>query len=186
LEIADEQGKVQNFGPYTQEEVSIPGKTILGDRPVGDYMVTMIGQTKSGKVIKKENKVHMVLWTPVTDEEGSRFSVLYEFNNSKSIALYRKYMTEIVAPKIPEGGKVIIHGYTDIIGGEGHNKKLSMARANDVKGILESALAKSGNKNVQFEVLGFGEDETVSPFANKLPEQRFYNRTVIIDIVPNN
>ena len=186
LEIADEQGKVQNFGPYTKEEVSIPGKTILGNRPVGDYKVTMIGQTKSGKVIKKENKVHMVLWTPATIEEGLRFSVLYEFNNSKSIALYRKYLTEIVAPKIPEGGKVTIHGYADIIGGEDHNKKLSLSRATDVKGILESALTKSGNKNVQFEVLGFGEDETVSPFANKLPEQRFYNRTVIIDIVPNN
>jgi len=185
LEIADEQGRIQNFGPYTQEEVSIPGKSILGDRPVGDYKVTMIGQTKSGKVIKKENKVHMVLWTPPTIEEGLRFSVLYEFNNSKSIALYRKYLTEIVAPKISEGGKVIIHGYTDIIGGEDHNKKLSLARANDVKGILVTALAKTGNKNVQFEVLGFGEDETVSPYANKLPEQRSYNRTVIIDIVQN-
>jgi outer membrane protein OmpA-like peptidoglycan-associated protein len=62
---------------------------------------------------------------------------------------------------------------------------LSLARANDVKSILADALTKSGNKNVQFEVLGFGEDESVSPFANKLPEQRFYNRTVIIDIVPN-
>ena len=185
LEIADEQGKVQKFGPYTQEEVSIPGKTILGSRAVGDYKVAMIGQTKSGKVVKKENSMHMVLWTPVTSEEGMRFSVLYEFNNSKSIALYRKYLTEIVAPKVPEGGKVIIHGYTDVIGGEDHNKKLSLARANDVKGILENALTKSGNKNVKFEVLGFGEDESVSPFANKLPEQRFYNRTVIIDIVPN-
>ena len=186
LEITDEQGKVQNFGPYTQEEVSIPGKTILGNRPVGDYKVAMIGQTKSGKVIKKENNVHMVLWTPTTPEEGMRFSVLYEFNNSKSIELYRKYLKEVVAPKIPAGGKVTIHGYTDVIGGEVNNKKLSLARANDVKSILESALKKSGNKNVQFEVLGFGEDESVSPFANKLPEQRFYNRTVIIDIVPNN
>ena len=185
LEIADEQGKIQNFGPYTQEEVSIPGKTILGKRPVGDYKVTMIGQTKSGKVIKKDSKAHMVLWTPQTSEEGMRFSVLYEFNNSKSIAIYRKYLTEIVAPKIPMGGKVIIHGYTDIIGGEAHNKALSLARAKDVKGILAAALIKSGNKNVQFEVLGFGGDESVSPFANKLPEQRFYNRTVIIDIVPN-
>ena len=185
LEIADEEGRIQNFGPYTQESVSIPGKTILGNRPVGDYKVTMIGQTVTGKVIKKESKVHMVLWTPMTNEEGMRFSVLYEFNNSKSIELYRKYLTEVVAPKVPQGGKVIIHGYTDVIGGEVNNKQLSLARANDVKAILESALTKSGNKNVQYEVLGFGEDESVSPFANKLPEQRFYNRTVIIDIVPN-
>ena len=186
LQIADEQGRIQNFGPYTQESVSIPGKDILGSRPAGDYKVTMIGQTKSGKEIKKESKVHIVLWTPATSEEGLRFSVLYEFNQSKSIDLYRKYLTEVVAPKIPKGGKVIIHGYTDIIGGEEHNKVLSLARANDVKSILSAALIKSGNKNVQYEVLGFGEDESVSPFANKLPEQRFYNRSVIIDIVPKN
>lgn len=186
LEIADEEGRVQNFGPYTQEQVSIPGKTILGTRPVGDYKVNMIGQTKTGQVIKKESNVHMVLWTPTTNQEGTKFSVLYEFNNSKSIELYHKYLTEVVAPKIPEGGKVTIHGYTDVIGGEVNNKALSLARANDVKKILETALTKSGNKDVQFDVLSFGEDESVSPFGNKLPEQRFYNRTVIIDIVPNN
>jgi len=30
LVITDEKGIVQNFGPYTQEKVSIPGKSILG------------------------------------------------------------------------------------------------------------------------------------------------------------
>jgi len=33
-------------------------------------------------------------------------------------------------------------------------------------------------------VYGFGEDENLAPFENKLPEQRFYNRTVMIDIIP--
>lgn len=186
LEFADELGRIQKHGPYTQEEVSIPGSTILGNRPSGDYKVTMIGQTKSGKVIKKESDMHVVKWTPATTEEGTRFSVLYEFNSSTSIDLYETYLTEVVAPKILKNGKVIIHGYTDIIGGEDINQKLSLARANDVKGILEAALTKSGTKNVQFEILASGEDESTSPFANKLPEQRFYNRTVIIDIVPNN
>lgn len=185
LEIADEQGKIQKHGPFTWEEVSIPGSTILGNRPSGDYKVTMIGQTKSGKVIKKDSNIHVVKWTPPTIEEGTRFSVLYEFNTSTSIDSYKKYLTEVVAPKILKNGKVIIHGYTDIIGGEENNKKLSLARANDVKGILEAALAKSGTQYVQFEVLASGEDESSSPFANKLPEQRFYNRTVIIDIIPN-
>jgi outer membrane protein OmpA-like peptidoglycan-associated protein len=60
--------------------------------------------------------------------------------------------------------------------------KLSQARANDVRNILESALAKSGRKDVKFDVSGFGEDPSHSPFNNKFPEERFYNRTVIIDI----
>ncbi|WP_035671965.1 OmpA family protein [Flavobacterium sp. 83] len=184
LQIADEQGKVQAFGPYTQEEVSIPGKSILGSRPEGNYKVKMIGQTKSGKIVENETPVHIVLWTPAKMEEGTRYSIIYEFNKSKAITIYEKYLTEVVTPKIPIGATVTIHGHTDIIGEEVHNQDLSLARANDVKSILESSLSKSGRNDVKFEVLGYGEDENKSPFENKTPEERFYNRTVIIDIIP--
>ena len=184
LEISDETGTMQNFGPYTQEKVSIPGKAILGTRPEGNYKVVMIGQSKSGQTVRKESTVHMVLWTPAKNDEMMRFSVLYEFDKSKTIALYEKYLTEIVTPKIPIGGTVIIHGHTDIIGEEAHNLNLSIERANDVKSILEKALSNSGRSDVKFEVSGFGEDLTMAPFVNKYPEERFYNRTVIIDIIP--
>ena len=184
LEVKDEQGKEQNFGPYTQETVSIPGKTILGTRPEGDYTITMVGETKSGKILRKETKAHLVLWTPGKDEEMMRFSVLYEFNDAKAIILYQKYLTDIVIPKIPMGATVIIHGHTDIIGGEAHNMELSLARANDVKGILENGLTKVGRTDVKFDVHGFGEDQNLAPFNNKYPEERFYNRTVVIDIIP--
>jgi outer membrane protein OmpA-like peptidoglycan-associated protein len=186
LEIVDENGTMQKSGPYTQDHVSIPGKTILGAKPSGDYKITMIGQTKTGTTIRKEAKAHMVLWTPPTNEEGMRYSIIYEFNESKAIMLYEKYLTDIVTPKIPQGGKVIIHGHTDIIGDEAYNQKLSVARANDVRTILENSLSKLNRTDVQFEVYGFGEDEKMSPFENEYPEERFYNRTVIIDIVPHN
>lgn len=186
LEIRDEKETLQNFGPYTEEKVSMPGKAILGTRPVGDYKVTLIGQTKSGKTVKTESTVHMVLWTPPTNEEGMRFSIIYEFNESKAMPVYEKYLTEVVTPKIPLGGTVMIHGHTDVIGEEVYNKDLSMARANDVKGILETSLTKAGRNDVKIEVFGFGEDEKLAPFENKFPEERFYNRTVIIDIVPKN
>jgi outer membrane protein OmpA-like peptidoglycan-associated protein len=127
----------------------------------------------------------MVLWTPPKDEEGTRFSVIYEFNDSKAITMYGKYLTEVVTPKIPKNATVIIHGYTDVIGDEAYNQKLSLARANDVKSILESSLAAAGRKDVKFEIYGFGEDEALAPFENKYPEQRFYNRTVVIDIIPH-
>jgi len=184
LEIKDEEGKVQNFGPYTQQKVSIPGKSMLGTRPKGDYKVTMVGQTKDGKTVKKETAVHMVLWTPAENEEGMRFSVIFEFNESKSTTIYSKYLTDIVTPKIPKGGTVIIHGHTDIIGDEANNLKLSLARANDVRSILESSLSKAGRTDIKFEVHGFGEDQNLSPFENQFPEERFYNRTVVIDIIP--
>lgn len=186
LVVVDEKGAMQYFGPYTKEKVTIPGKSILGTRADGDYTVTMIGQTKSGKVVKKEASAHMVLWTPPTNEELMRFSIIYEFNNSNAIGIYEKYLTEVVIPKIPRGAKVVIHGHTDIIGESDYNQKLSDARANDVKTILEKGLAAAGRTDVKFEVYGFGEDLNMAPFDNKYPEERFYNRTVVIDIIPAN
>jgi len=184
LEVKDDKGATQYLGPYTQERVSIPGKTLLGTRAKGDYKVTMIGYGLNGKTVRKEVPVSMVLWTPPKDEQGMRYSVIYEFDESKAINIYAKYLSEVVTPKIPIGATVIVHGYTDIIGDSGYNEKLSVARANDVKNILETSLAKSGRKDVRFETYGFGEDETVAPFANTYPEERAYNRTVLIDIIP--
>ncbi|MCA1757679.1 MAG: hypothetical protein LC649_09510 [Bacteroidales bacterium] len=56
LEVRDEKGSLQTFGPYSRENVSIPGKTFLGTRPSGDIMVTMVGKTRSGKIVKEENR----------------------------------------------------------------------------------------------------------------------------------
>ena len=184
LQIADEQGKTQAFGPYTEDEVKIPGKSILGSRAEGDYTVKMIGQTKSGKIVEKETPVHMVLWTPAKTIEGMRYSIIYEFNTSKAIKMYEKYLTEVVTPKIPAEATVIIKGHTDIIGDETYNQTLSLSRANDTRNIIEAALAKTGRKDVKFDVSGYGENENNAPFENKTPEERFYNRTVIIDIIP--
>jgi outer membrane protein OmpA-like peptidoglycan-associated protein len=183
LETTDPDGKVKVFGPYTQEKVSIPGKSIMGTRSEGDYKVKMIGKTKSGTIEEKVTTTHMVLWTPAKIEEGLRYSILFEFNKSKAIAMYEKYLTEVVTPKIPKNAVAIIHGHTDIIGEESYNLNLSLERANEVKGIIEKTLSNSGRKDVKFEVHGFGEDESMSAFENKLPEERFYNRTVIIDII---
>jgi outer membrane protein OmpA-like peptidoglycan-associated protein len=186
LELTDENGMVQNFGPYTEEEVSIPGKTILGTNTEGDYKVKMVGTTKGGEIVTEESTINVVLWTPSELEEGMRFSIIYEFDDSKAIAMYEKYLTDIVAPKIPENGKVIIHGYTDVIGETDNNQKLSLARANDVKNILEKAMSNAKRSDVAFEVHGSGEDEASSPFGNELPEERAYNRTVVIDLIPAN
>jgi len=98
--------------------------------------------------------------------------------------MYDKYLTDVVAPKIPQNGTVKIAGHTDIIGGEDHNLKLSIARANDTRKILEKALAKAGRTDVKFEVNGFGEDQNAAPYSNKFPEERSYNRSVIIDVIP--
>ena len=155
----------------------------MGNQPEGDYKVIMTGTTKSGKIISQESTMHLTPYVAPVVQESIRFSVIYEFNESKSIAIYDKYLTDIVAPKIPKNATVIITGHTDVIGEVDYNKDLSLARANDVKGILEKSLAAAGRTDVTFKVRGEGEDEKLAPFENKYPEERFYNRTVIIDIV---
>jgi len=182
MEIADETGKVQYYGPYTNDQVSLPGSTILNGRTEGDYNVKMIGTTKEGKQITKATKIHVVQWKAPVVLTGTRFSILYDFNTSKSVSMYQKYLTNVVIPKIPIGGTVIIHGHADVIGNDEYNQQLSLARANDVKDILTAGLKNVGRNDVKFEVTGYGEDEKAAPFNNKYPEERFYNRTVIIDI----
>jgi len=183
LEVRDEKGNLQLFGPYTEEDASIPGKSVLGDRPSGNYKFTMIGQ--DGTTVKRDTTIHMVLWTPAKDEEGMRFTVIYEFNDSKAITAYEKYLTDVVTPKIPKGATVVIHGYTDTIGEEAHNQELSLARANDVRGILERSMSRAGRNDVIFESYGYGEDQGLAQFENNFPEERFYNRSVVIDIIPH-
>jgi outer membrane protein OmpA-like peptidoglycan-associated protein len=184
VDVTNEQGVVQHYGPYTTDQASIPGKTILGNDAQGNYKIVMTGETKSGLTIQKESSVSL---TKVVNpkQEGLRYSILYDFDQSKSVESYDKFLSEVVTPLIPENSTVIIHGHTDIIGEENHNRILSVDRAKSAQQVIENALSKAGKKGVKFETYGFGEDEGTAPFENDLPEKRFYNRTVIIDIVPN-
>jgi outer membrane protein OmpA-like peptidoglycan-associated protein len=184
LEITDEQGNVQRYGRSTQEDESISGNTILGDRSQGDYKVVMLGQTKSGKVVRKESWVHLVR-RDEPSKEVVRFSILFDFDQSKTIASYEKFLTDIVTPLIPDGGIVVIHGHTDMIGEVEYNENLSRERVQDARHIIEKALSNSGKHGITFQTFGFGENSRYAPFDNYFPEGRFYNRTVIIDIVPD-
>jgi outer membrane protein OmpA-like peptidoglycan-associated protein len=183
LEITDEQGKVQRFGPYTRERETIPGNTILGGRSQGDYKVVMLGQTKGGKVVRKESSVRLVRRDEPT-KEAVRFSILFDFDQSKTVATYEKFLTDVVTPLIPNNSTVVIHGHTDVIGEEEYNYNLSQERAQDAQSIIERAVSRSGKRGITYETLWFGEDLQYAPFDNNLPEERFYNRSVIIDIVP--
>ena len=183
LEIKDEKGTIQNYGPYTGEKESISGNTILGDRTEGDYKVAMVGIKKDGKAVRKEASVHLIRRTEVI-HEALRFSILYEFDQSKSKGNYEKFLNERVVPLIADSSVVVIHGYTDTIGEESYNQKLSEDRIQDTKGIIERAIPESDKRGITFETFGFGENQKYAPFDNNLPEERFYNRCVIVDIVP--
>ncbi len=184
VDVTDESGMKKHFGPYTRDEERISGRLILGDALKGTYTIAMIGTTKGGETLRKEETVHLARTDAPDEELGLRFSIIFEFDQSKTVATYERFLTSTVAPLIPEGASVIIHGHTDIVGEESHNLKLSRDRAQETMVIIQKALASAGKRRVKFDTYGFGEDPRRAPFENKLPEERFYNRTVIIDIVP--
>ncbi len=185
VELKDEAGVVQNFGPYYLDQGSVPGKTILGNNESKNYQVTMLGTTKSGEIVKRESSVSIAK-SETLKQEGLRYSILFDFDKADAIASYEKFLTDVVAPLIPDNGTAIIHGHTDIIGEEKYNHQLSHDRALSAKVLLERATNRLGRRNVKFEVYGFGSEPSNAPFENKYPEERFYNRTVIIDIIPGN
>lgn len=182
VDLTDENGVSQRFGPYSREQESVSSNVILGNRPEGKYKVLMTGETKDGLVISKESSLKLVRnIAPV--ETAQRYSILFDFDEPKAVAAYDKFLTDVVAPQIKDNSTVIIHGHTDIIGSDAYNMNLSQGRARDAHAILEKAVWAAGKKGVVFEVLAFGMDTDTAPFENKLPEERFYNRTVVIDIV---
>ncbi|MCC8426434.1 outer membrane beta-barrel protein [Mucilaginibacter sp. UR6-11] len=185
VDVVGANGTTQHYGPYYKDVESIPGRTILGTSPAGDYTVTMTGETKNGTLVKKEGTVHLAR----QDEKalkGLRYSIIFSFDQATTIASYNKFLTNKVAPLITNGANVVIHGHTDIIGEGVYNQKLSESRAQQTQQVIERALANLGVSNVKFDTSGFGADPAHSPFDNNLPEERFYNRTVIIDIIPVN
>jgi outer membrane protein OmpA-like peptidoglycan-associated protein len=183
MDITDNMGMTKRYGPYTRDIVSIPGKDILGNSADGNYKVVMTGVNKKGITTTKEGSVYLKRQTE-TVEKGYRFSILFDFDKSRTIDSYEKFLVDVVSPLITDGSKVIIHGHTDVIGSEDYNATLSESRAAQTQKIIERALNTAGKRNVSFETIGYGEDLDRSPFENNLPEERFYNRTVIIDIVP--
>lgn len=183
IEVKDKQGKVQRYGPSTRNQMRISGNKILGGNPSGEYKVVLLAQTKSGKSVRKESTVRLVR-RDEPKREAVRFSILFDFDQSKSVASYETFLTDVVTPLVPDSSIIIIHGYTDNIGEEEYNTILSQNRVQDTRSIMERAIEKSGKRGITFETFGFGEDSQFSPFDNYYPEQRFYNRSVIIDIIP--
>ena len=184
VEVSEDDGPARRFGPFTSDRERIPGKMLLGEKLSGNYRIAMLGDSRAGNLVRKEETVRLTRSDQPEADYGLRFSILFEFDQSKTVATYERFLTGTVAPLIPDGGSVIIHGHTDMVGEESHNLGLSRDRALETMNILERELAKSHKKRVKFDTYGFGEDVRRAPFDNALPEERFYNRTVIIDIVP--
>lgn len=184
VELTDENSRVQSFGPFTNDQASVPGTVILGNNQQGNYKIVMTGQTNAGLTEKKESFVSLIK-ADDPKQEGLRYSILFDFDKSTTIESYENFLIEVVCPLISDNSTVIIHGHTDIIGDPAYNMILSKERAVSAQKIIVKNMDKAGKKGIRYENYGFGEEANMSPFENNYPEERFYNRTVIIDIIPN-
>jgi outer membrane protein OmpA-like peptidoglycan-associated protein len=183
--ITERGGQPQTYGPYRNVSMArIDSKSLLGGKREARYMAKVTATTKSNQTVESPEKEFRLVRADGDEEQtGTRYSILFEFDDSKTVQTYESFLANTVAPAIPNGASVIIHGHTDITGDPDYNAKLSQRRSDEAQKILTRELTKAG-KVVTFDTYGFGEDERRSPFNNTLPEQRYYNRTVVIEVVP--
>ncbi len=95
--------------------------------------------------------------------------ILFDFNKS-DLNPSNKKITDFIKSEITPTTDVSIFGFTDRIGDEDYNMKLSTARA-------ESTGKSLGGH--PYKVTGLGESKLI--YDNELPEGRFYCRTVIVE-----
>jgi len=176
------EGFSKTYGPFTGSTARIDAKDVLQGKQSGSYTaeVTMIGS--SGTPITRTTTFSLVRQNlpPTT---GQRYSILFEYDEAKTVQTYDQFLRNDVAPLIPNNATLVIHGHTDKVGLPDYNFDLSTRRATETQRVLQDELQKLG-RNVTFDAYGFGEDESRAPFTNGTPEGRYYNRTVMIEIVP--
>ncbi len=128
-------------------------------------------QTKKNRLPVEQLTISKKRKTGMADKEFETYNlILFDFGKSK-LENEHKRVVDFVRSRVTEGSTVTISGYTDAIGEEAVNKKISTARANAVAQRLKLRDAK---------VEGVGEDRLI--YDNTLPEGRFYCRTVQIEI----
>lgn len=185
VEVEGGQGGQQMFGPWRGVTTArIGAKSLMGSARDGRFTARTVRTLRDGRQLRSEPKEFRLVRADADEEQvGNRYSIIFEFDQSKTVQTYEKFLVETVVPSIPTGSTVIIHGHTDVIGDPDYNQKLAQSRSEAVQTILTRELTRAG-KAVTFDTYGFGEDERRALFNNTLPEQRYYNRTVVIEIVP--
>jgi outer membrane protein OmpA-like peptidoglycan-associated protein len=108
----------------------------------------------------------------IGSKEIDKFSlILFPFNQSR-LGNENRRIVESARKRIESNSTVKIYGYSDKIGNEEYNEKLSTSRA------VQTAKALGLDSNA---AEGLGESKLL--FDNDLPEGRMYCRTVVIEII---
>lgn len=179
-------GKTLSYGPFYGKSVRVDPNVLLSGEDDGFYRAKAVVNTPDGRTVSEEKS--FTLQREVMDDTeimGERYSLLFDYdeNDPEHIPFEEFLLTEVI-PEIDENERVIVHGHTDVIGLADYNYELSLERAKTVKSIINRELQKK-NVDAQVDAVGFGESDMRVTFDNSLPEGRYYNRNVIIEIIPN-
>ena len=126
------------------------------------------------KISVKQFSVQNVVAEHLADKTRETYNlILFTYNKSDMGKWNHKILDTYVYDRIQPNSDVSVNGYTDILGTEDYNAKLSQNRANAVKADIAGHI-KGRVKSLTAH--GFGKTQPLYP--NDLPEGRYYNRTV--------
>jgi len=102
--------------------------------------------------------------------------VLFKTNESKLLPIAENQLRRVAEAlnQYDQGRKILVAGHTDSVGSAGANQRLSLARAESVRGFLVT----SGVQSDRIRAVGKGKDEPVA--ENRTAEGRANNRRVEI------
>lgn len=185
----EQQGRVfdRREGGRAESSLTWNWKNLAGELPAasGDLVCRMLVRDQAGdtdvsdpitigvREVKSERRQGVsVTEGGITIEKISL--ILFPFDVAKPGERNEHIMNEYVYPRITPGSRITVNGYTDIIGSEEYNLKLSQQRADAVREILLQRMGEEASERVT----AVGHGMTIPIFSNDNPEGRFYNRTV--------
>jgi len=108
---------IKKIGPYHQKQVYInPDSTFALGTNKGNYKAQMIALTKNGLEFIRNDEFNIIPRLKQSISDFLWFIIIFEFDDAKSILIYKQFLTETVTSKIPYVARLVLNGYTDIIG----------------------------------------------------------------------
>lgn len=168
---------------YPEPDRSDASKTAFNMPP---YTAQLIVVSKNGTECKSDPVTIPVKFVSSKDRSIVRGGnttlekynlILFPFDRFDAGPMNERILKEYVYGRVKGNSLIKVEGHTDVVGMFDHNKRLSENRARTVKTSVEKA---TSNKFQTLESRGTGEEEPL--YTNELPEGRFFNRTVQVEI----
>ena len=102
--------------------------------------------------------------------------ILFDFDKASLTDDNRRILEQSVLPSIKSNSTVSIIGYSDRIGSDDYNKKLSVERANTVSTFLSTRA-----KDAKYTTIGVGESSEIFPNGNPIGRQLSRTVQVIVE-----